>query len=189
MCLLYAAVITAGVMSLSASITRDVEVIEPHEEAVAPAMSQATEPIVQDPVETAVDKVELYHKEEECCQEQLEILALIIYQEAGGDHCSDDTRRKVGSVFLNRVNSPLFPDLFAEVALAPKQYGTLHYTGLKWPDRASNPSEAEAVDRAYIIADELLRYGSILPPNVIWQAEFKQGTGVYCEQDGLYFCY
>lgn len=120
---------------------------------------------------------------------QHEILAIIIYQEAGGDDCSDDTRRKVGSVFLNRVNSSQFPDTFEEVATGRKQYGTLYLTGIKWPDRASLPQEEHAVQRAYNIAEELLINGSILPDNVIWQAEFRQGDGVYCEQDGFYFCY
>lgn len=121
--------------------------------------------------------------------EELEILAIIIYQEAGGNSCSDDTRRKVGSVFLNRVNSPLFPDTFKEVATGKRQYGTLYITGIKWPDRASEQQEAQAVERAYSIAKELLIYGSILPDDVIWQAEFEQGDGIYAYQDGIYFCY
>lgn len=121
--------------------------------------------------------------------EQLEILAIIIYQEAGGDKCSDDTRLKVGSVFLNRVNSPLFPDTFEEVATAERQYGTLYWTGIKWPERAAHEQESHAVERAYTLAKQLLIEGSILPDNVIWQAEFPQGDGTYCDQDGIYFCY
>lgn len=118
-----------------------------------------------------------------------EILSIIIYQEAGGDKCSDDTRRKVGSVFLNRVASPLFPDTYEEVATGHRQYGTLYITGIQWPKRASLEEEAHAVQRAKDIAEELLFSGSILPPNVIWQAEFRQGDGIYCYQDGIYFCY
>ena len=121
--------------------------------------------------------------------EELEILAIIIYQEAGGNACSDDTRRKVGSVFLNRVNSPYFPDTFEEVATQKGQYGTLHKTGIQWPYRALNVQEADDVSRAFRIAEELLITGSILPDNVIWQAQFKQGDGVYCYQDKTYFCY
>lgn len=139
--------------------------------------------IVDNPVETPAPTEPSY------TEQQHEILAIIIYQEAGGDKCSDDTRRKVGSVFLNRVNSPLFPDTFEEVATAERQYGTLYITGIKWPDRAAYEQEAHAVERAYRIAEELLMGGSILPDNVIWQAEFPQGDGTYCYQDGLYFCY
>ena len=122
-------------------------------------------------------------------EEELEILAIIIYQEAGGDESSDDTRRKVGSVFLNRVASDYYPNTFLEVALQEAQYGELYWTGLKWPDRHTNPYEAEAVQRAYNIAEDLLINGSILPSNVIYQAQFEQGDGVYCYQDGTYFCY
>ena len=146
--------------------------------------------LVEDPVESVQtvapekDAVTSAYTEEE-----LEILAIIIYQEAGADYCSDDTRRKVGSVFLNRVKSPLYPDTFIEVALQRRQYGALYRTGLKWPDRAANVYEAHAVKRAYTIAEELLTGGSILPDNVIFQAEFAQGDGLYCYQDGTYFCY
>lgn len=122
-------------------------------------------------------------------EELHEILSIIIYQEAGGDKCSDDTRRKVGSVFLNRVASPLFPDTFEKVATGHRQYGTLYITGIKWPDRATLEQEAHAVQRAKDIAEELMFSGSILPSNVIWQAEFRQGDGVYCYQDDIYFCY
>lgn len=121
--------------------------------------------------------------------EQLEILAIIIYQEAGGDAYSDDTRRKVGSVFLNRVNSELFPDTFEQVATQRKQYGTLYATGIKWPSRADSVHEVHAVKRAYAIANELLISGSILPDDVIYQAEFKQGRGIYAHQDDMYFCF
>lgn len=139
--------------------------------------------IVDNPVELEVIQEPAYTEEE------LEILAIIIYQEAGADDCSDDTRRKVGSVFINRVESDLFPSTFKEVATAESQYGTLYWTGIKWPDRAANAGEAEAVRRAYAIAEDLLINGSILPPNVVWQAEFMQGDGLHCEQDGFYFCY
>ena len=122
-------------------------------------------------------------------EQQLEILAIIIYQEAGGDYYSDDTRLKVGSVFLNRVSSTLFPDTFEAVATQYRQYGTLYWTGIKWPDRANREAEAHAVARSYDIAKKLLTGGSILPDDVIWQAEFSQGQGTYCYQDGIYFCY
>ena len=122
-------------------------------------------------------------------EEDLNILALIIYQEAGGNTYSDDTRRKVGSVFLNRVKSGTFPNTFEEVATAKQQYGTLYWTGIQWPERASYPEEAKAVQRAYTTAEDLLINGSILPHNVIWQAEFIQGDGIYCYQDEIYFCY
>ena len=121
-------------------------------------------------------------------EEEREILAIIIYQEAGADYCSNDTRLKVGTVFLNRVASDEFPDTFYEVATAEAQYGTLHWTGIQWPDRASSPLEAHAVERAYEIADQLLAGYRSFDEDVIWQAEFPQGTETISFQDGIYFC-
>lgn len=116
-----------------------------------------------------------------------EILALIIYQEAGGDACSDLTRLRVGSVFMNRVESGKYPDTFKGVACQKGQYGLLHWTGLKWPDRAILPQEAEAVSRAYDCADQVLAGERVLPSDVLFQSEHIQGE-IVAESDGLYFC-
>ena len=151
-----------------------------------------TTTVVTTAVENCVENVENFTTTEEVrkyTHEQLEILALIIYQEAGGDRYSTEARKMVGSVFLNRVNSPLFPNTFKEVATQNGQYGTLYKTGIKWPDRAVKQEEAHAVERAYFVAEELLITGSILPKEVVWQAEFKQGKGVYKHLDDIYFCY
>lgn len=154
---------------------------------VTDAVVEETQPTVNNPVNDVNNSVEA--TEPSYTEEELEILAIIVYQEAGGDAYSDDTRRKVGSVFLNRVKSPHFPNTFEAVATARKQYGTLYLTGIRWPDRASYDGEAHAVKRAYGIAEELLTNGSTLPDNVVWQAEFLQGDGLYSYQDGIYFCY
>ena len=150
---------------------------------------------VHEPVENIVETVEesLVHSDpipdKTYTDEELEILALIVYQEAGGDIVSDDTRRLVAQVFLNRVNDSRFPDSFYEVATAERQYGRLYWTGIVWPDRASSQVEAHAVERAYKIAQEVLESNEpICPEGVIFQAEFVQGD-IYAEQDGLYFCF
>lgn len=150
---------------------------------------------VHEPVENIVETVEdsLVHSDplpdKTYTDEELEILALIVYQEAGGDRVSDDTRRLVAQVFLNRVNDSRFPDSFYEVATAERQYGRLYWTGIVWPDRASSQAEAHAVERAYKIAQEVLESDEpICPEGVIFQAEFVQGD-IYAEQDGMYFCF
>lgn len=150
---------------------------------------------VDEPVENIVETVEesLVHSDpipdKTYTDEELEILALIVYQEAGGDIVSDDTRRLVAQVFLNRVNDSRFPDSFYEVATEERQYGRLYWTGIVWPDRASSQEEAHAVERAYKIAQEVLESNEpVCPEGVIFQAEFVQGD-IYAEQDGLYFCF
>lgn len=152
-------------------------------------------PTVHEPVENIVETVEesLVHSDslpdKTYTDEELEILALIVYQEAGGDNVSDETRRLVAQVFLNRVNDSRFPDSFYEVATAERQYGRLYWTGIVWPDRASSQGEAHAVERAYKIAQEVLESAEpICPAGVIFQAEFVQGD-IYAEQDGMYFCF
>ena len=120
--------------------------------------------------------------------EELEHLAIAIYQEAGGDACSDETRLMVGSVVMNRVEDSRFPDTLHGVLTQRAQYGRLHWTGIVWPERASNPGEAYAVERAYACAERILLGERVLPNDVIWQAEFKQGTEVVAYQDGMYFC-
>ena len=122
--------------------------------------------------------------------EDLETLALVIYQEAGADACSDDTRQMVGEVFLNRVADDRYPDTFQEVATQHRQYGRLHWTGLCWAERASMDTEAHAVARAYDIAEKLLTgtVERLLPEDVIFQSEHIQGTEIVAYQDGFYFC-
>ena len=150
-------------------------VVVPEPEGVPIVEEPESAPIVEEPTYT---------------EEELEVLAIIIYQEAGGDACNDSTRQMVGEVFLNRVSSPLFPDTFKEVATQKSQYGRLYWTGLVWPERRTSPGEAHAVERAYDTARALLE-GSLerlLPEDVIFQAEFEQGNEIIVHQDGFYFC-
>ena len=159
---------------------------EPIENIVEPVEEPVEEPVVH--VDSTSDKT-YTDSDKTYTDEELDILALIVYQEAGGDNVSDDTRRLVAQVFLNRVNDSRFPDSFYEVATAERQYGRLYWTGIVWPDRASSQAEANAVERAYKIAQEVLESNEpVCPEGVIFQAEFVQGE-IYAEQDGMYFCF
>lgn len=117
---------------------------------------------------------------------ELEMMALVIYQEAGGDACSDETRLMVGQVVMNRVADSRFPNTIEEVLLQKSQYGRLHWTGLVWPERAAH--EPEAVERAYRCAEMVLNGEKLLPDDVCFQAEFRQGSEVVAESAGFYFC-
>ena len=124
-------------------------------------------------------------------EHDVELLACVIYQEAGGDTCCDMCRRRVADVVLNRVKDPRFKGTTIEEILidgdpAP-QWGLYSVTGVVWPDKASLPEEQHAVERAYRIAREVLEgQHSDLTSEYIWCAEFSQGTDVI-ECDGLYF--
>lgn len=109
--------------------------------------------------------------------EDLYYLSHIINAEAGS--CDETQQLYVGSVVLNRVKSPLFPNTVKDVVLSPGQYSTVG--GKRF---AAEPSAATV---AY--ASMLLTKGSQLPDHVIFQANFKQGSGTYIEYGGVYYCY
>ena len=126
------------------------------------------------------------------CQdkEDWERLAIVIYQEAGGDNVCDMCRYRVADVVLNRVADPRYPDTIEGVLMDNKyglQWGLLSVTGIVWPDKASEPGEAAAVQRAWDIAADVLEgHHSDLDGNYIWCSEYKQGSEViYC--DGICF--
>lgn len=116
---------------------------------------------------------------------ELEMLACTIYCEAGGDACTDETRRMVGEVILNRVADPRFPSSIEGVLTQKSQYGRFHWTGVVWPSRAAH--EPEAVERAYRCADLVFTQERLLPGDVVFQAEFIQGE-VAAQAPGFYFC-
>lgn len=117
--------------------------------------------------------------EQKYTDEEIILLAHLIYAEAGSDWIDNETLYYVGSVVLNRVESDEFPDSISGVIFQDGQYQCV--------DNGSINNEPTT--RCYRIAEELLNYGSVLPSNVLFQAEFYQGSGVYDEKDGLKFCY
>lgn len=178
-------------VSEAASSPRRDEPPEEYRSGINPGVAAAIESFVEE--SRKFRSVPVSEKEEETPEtcsysaEELEILALIVYQEAGGNACSDDTRMMVASVFLNRVEHPEYPDSFKEVALEKGQYGSLYWTGLEWPARASADCERAAVERAYTIAERALKGERVLPGDVIFQSEFVMGE-IVAQSDGMYFC-
>ena len=115
-------------------------------------------------------------------KKDLEILSRIICGEA--QSYSDELQLAVGSVFLNRVKDSRFPNTFEEVAFQKRQYACT-----KDGNYYRQPTEKNIANAKY-----LLENGSVLPENVVFQAEFKQGKGVYKtievgKRRKMYFCY
>lgn len=144
-----------------------------------PALENQRYPVLQ-------ELPEIQEEAKAYTEAELDAMALVIYQEAGGNACSDETRIMVGNVVMNRVADSRFPNTIEEVLLQKAQYGRLHWTGLVWPERAAN--EPEAVERAYKCAEMVLNGEKLLPDDCIWQAEFIQGKEVVAHTDGFYFC-
>lgn len=109
---------------------------------------------------------------------ELDLLAHLIYSENGteGELCMMYT----GSVVLNRMKHEYFPDTMYDVIYQKGQYA------VTWGAKAINKTPS---DEAYEIAERLLKYGSVLPDNVVFQAEFSQGDGLYAQIGKTKFCY
>lgn len=96
-------------------------------------------------------------------QEALDIVARTVYGEAGG--CPMEHKIAVAAVVVNRVNDPRFPSTVREVISAPSQYTTAYLGGF---DRTPR----ECYEAAKIALDG----ESGVPEDVVWQANFPQGT-------------
>lgn len=128
----------------------------------------------------AAQKTQKKEIEKEIKEEDIECLARVINGEAGADYCSDTLMTYVGSVVLNRVKSKDFPNTLEEVIFQEGQYAC---TFDKHKNYYKEPS-----DRAWKIAKDLLTNGSALPEDVVYQAEFKQGSRTYIVEQNMYFC-
>ena len=94
----------------------------------------------------------------------LELLARIINAEAGG--CTDEHQLLVGNVVLNRVADSRFPNTIYEVIYQKGQYSPT------W-NGAINKTPSQ---QAYNNAQRLLNGERFCPSNVVFQANFKQGS-------------
>lgn len=148
-----------------------------------------TEHVEPKPTETEpVEAPETTGNISEISEDDVELLAIVIYQEAGADACCDDCRRRICDIVLNRVESEHFPNTIYEVLTQRSQYGVFYWTGVVWPERASYSGEAHAVERARRIAREVLEgnHSDLYGKGYIWQAGFVQGTSGFWHC-GIYF--
>lgn len=107
-------------------------------------------------------------------------LSRVIQAESG--YCQREMMEGVGSVVINRKNSDLFPNTIREVIEQPGQYSTLSWLSSQVP-----------TDEVMEVTYDLLENGSKFPENVLYQANFRQGSGVYktlsTSYSTMYFCY
>lgn len=92
-------------------------------------------------------------------EEELDLLSRLIYSESGTE--SYDTKLKIGSVVMNRVEDPYFPNSIQEVIYQENQFSvtTIYDNGVPMIDR---PADEESIKAAKYILD----YGSVLPQDV-----------------------
>lgn len=104
-------------------------------------------------------------------QEAFSILAKVIDNEAG--ECPWNHRVAVGAVVLNRVRCPYFRgDTVKEIVATPGQYlvsYTYNFAGIR--------------EGSWLAAKAAMDGEHNVPPDVVWQAEFIQGTSVWWQSD------
>lgn len=109
--------------------------------------------------------------------EDLYILAHAICGE--GQCCPDEEQLYIGSVILNRKNHGSYPNTIEGVVFQRGQYACT-WDGNYYRE----PTEANWRNARW-----LLENGSILPGNVVYQAGFRQGSGVYLQTRYHKYCY
>ena len=112
---------------------------------------------------------------------QLDLLTRVVWFEAGSSWISDRQQQLVAQVVINRCFDSRFPSTIHSVVYAPGQYSC---TG-----RLYSISRSNIPARCYYNA-RAAAYGMVdCPASVVFQAGFKQGTGVYERGYRTYFCY
>lgn len=112
---------------------------------------------------------------------EIDLLARVVYFEAGSSWISDRHQQLVACVLLNRCSDPRFPDTISENVYKKGQYacsGKLYSV-------SRDKIPARCYENARAAAHEAVE----CPPGVIFQAQFRQGSGVYEKIGNTFFCW
>ena len=138
-----------------------------------------------------------YQKLAQYSDEDIRILTTTVFHEAG--HTTEQLRQYVAQVVLNRVEDSRFPDTVKGVITQPGQYSTKYATV-----EAANAIQATASKNGtyyYGICEDSVKAAMMgqveMPSNVLYQANFSQGKGVWKSvyfnsgwyASTSYFCY
>lgn len=138
-----------------------------------------------------------YQKLAQYSDEDIRILTTTVFHEAG--HTTEQLRQYVAQVVLNRVEDSRFPDTVKGVITQPGQDSTKYATV-----EAANAIQATDSKNAtyyYGICEDSVKAAMMgqveMPSNVLYQANFSQGKGVWKSvyfnsgwyASTSYFCY
>ena len=138
-----------------------------------------------------------YQKLAQYSDEDIRILTTTVFHEAG--HTAEQLRQYVAQVVLNRVEDSRFPDTVKGVITQPGQYSTKYATV-----EAANAIQATDSKNGtyyYGICEDSVKAAMMgqveMPSNVLYQANFSQGKGVWKSvyfnsgwyASTSYFCY
>lgn len=120
-----------------------------------------------------------------------DIIASVVYNESWYG-CSTRHRELVAAVVVNRVNSNMFPNSVYEVVVQKGQYLPAYANANSYYGQRAR-ADAAAWTECQRIATKALRGQIECPSNVLFQANFRQGKGVYevcnTSYSTTYFCY
>ena len=109
-------------------------------------------------------------------EDDVVLLAKLIYGESRGN--TDEAQCLTASVVMNRVKHPKYPNTIYDVIHQPGQYSVANKID------SYTPTEKELKNARIVLSGQFE-----CPDNVVYQAMFKQGTGVYKCINGEYYCY
>lgn len=112
----------------------------------------------------------------EYSEDNLYLLAHVICGEA--QNCPQTEQEYVGSVVLNRVDSDRFPNTLSEVIFQSGQYACT------WDGNYNK----EPTETNWDVAEDLLKNGSKLPGDIVWQSAVPQGSYTYIQTEYHYYC-
>ena len=123
--------------------------------------------------------INCYQKLSRYTDEEIRILATTVYYEAGGT--TEQLRTYVAQVVLNRVADSRFPNTVYGVITQPGQYAGNYVTAAA--TQAIKDKDARSGTNAWatcVTSAKKAMMGLVdMPSNVIFEANFKQGTGVW----------
>ena len=129
------------------------------------------------PAKVKKARIRARYESTEAYEMDRDMLAEVMYWENYWN--GEKAMRYTGAVVINRAKYCTWcPDTIRGVLHQKGQYSTTaHFFTKKIPDEC------------YDIADDLLLNGTGIPKTVIYQAMFRQGSGVYEKVGTDYFCY
>ena len=111
------------------------------------------------------------------------LLAKVIYAEATEQPSLRELDRKyVGSVVINRLKSGYWGNSLSKVIYAPGQYACANSYNRKF--NSYPPEECLKIAKQLLLG---VSFG--VPENVIFQAQFTQGSGIWKKIGVHYYCY
>ena len=134
--------------------------------------------LAQENWDDAKKNIQSYMRLAQYTDEDVRILATTVFYEAG---CTTEMRQYVAQVVLNRVADSRFPNTIYGVVTAPGQYAGNYVTAEA--TQAIKDKDAKNGTNYYntcVNSAKKAMMGKVdMPSNVIFQANFTQGTGVW----------